>query len=769
MMKTYYGLLLRWGYFLPRWVRGTLVGLLVLLAAPAAQATHIVGGEMDLQYVRGNTYQLTMNLYFDAVKGSPGALDGELTAGIFDKATNRAMQSVTLPLISNTFVSYTNPTCTFGDLSTKALVYRSTIELPPGTYTSSQGYYAAVERCCRNVSISNIVAPQNAAQTFYLEFPAVVRGGQTFRDSTPRVFPPVSDYACLGELFTYDFAGQDADGDSLAYDMVTPLNGHSTAVEPKPATAAPAPYAEIIWAANRGVNNQIPGAPALGIGARTGRLTVRPSATGLFVFGVRCQEFRRGVKIGETRRDFQIMVTTCPRNAAPSLLLLPGTSGRAVAYRPSRDTLRIGPGDPHCVRLRFTDPDPNSRLTLSLRNVDYPGALPTFTTATVGTVHLAGQPDTLVASLCFTDCINTRGKVAHIDILVADNGCSLPKRDTVHVAFIGSPPPNAAPTLTSTAGPTLPLHVQPGQTLAFDLVATDVENDPILFTLAGGAGFAPAGLGAVLVPQAQVGPVRRARFTWPISCAAITTPPGQVQQLLFTASSTTPCGDTQLSAPLSIPVIVDYNNAPPVLTTTLPPASSAEPVLIRVPLGQPYSATLTGFDADTNVLALSATGQGFDLAAAGMQFVVAANPAGRASATFSWLPGCGAGSVVGGQAQPLTVTFQLQEATCRPQPQVRTVRFEVLNPDSADFTPPNIILPNGPNPANRVLTMSGLPADFCDARFAGIKIFSRWGRQVYESSDRNFRWAGEGAAGTYYYLLTYTTGRRYKGWVEVMQ
>ena len=675
------------------------------------------------------------------------------------------MASVLLPLISNTFVNYTNPACTVGSLSTKALVYRSTIELPPGLYNGAQGYYAAVERCCRNVTISNIEA--NAAQTFYLEFPAVVRGGRAFRDSTPRVFPPLADYACLGEVFTYDFAGQDADGDSLVYDMVTPLNGHSTRIDPKPAPAG-APYTEVVWAANRGVSNQVPGAPALGIGARSGRLTVRPSATGLFVFGVRCQEFRRGVKIGETRRDFQIFVLTCPRNAAPSLALLPGPSNRAT-YRPGRDTLRLVPGGPRCVRLRFTDPDPRSRLSLSLRNVDYAGALPTFTTATVGTVHQAGQPDTLLATLCFSDCVNTFGKVAHLDVLVADDGCSLPKHDTVHLAFIGVPPPNAPPTLTSTAGPTLPLRVRPGQTLAFDLIGTDTDGDPLLFTLAGGAGFAPAGLGAVLVPQAQVGPVRRARFTWPVDCRAITTPPGQVQQLVFTASSTTPCGLVQLSAPLSIPVIVDYSNGPPVLTTTLPPAGGPEPPLLRLPPGQLYTATLTGFDADADVLALSATGQGFDLAAAGMRLVPAASPAGRASATFSWLPGCDAASVTGGRGQPLTVTFQLQEATCRPQPQTRTVRFEVINPDSSDFTPPNLILPTGPNQANRVLTMRNLPADFCDARFADIKIFSRWGRLVYESADRNFSWAGDGAAGTYYYLLTYTTGRRYKGWVEVIQ
>ena len=62
--------------------------LLWLLAPPAAHATHIVSGEMDLQYVSGDNYQLRLNLYFDNYYGSPNALDQQLTATIFDKATN---------------------------------------------------------------------------------------------------------------------------------------------------------------------------------------------------------------------------------------------------------------------------------------------------------------------------------------------------------------------------------------------------------------------------------------------------------------------------------------------------------------------------------------------------------------------------------------------------------------------------------------------------------------------------------------------------------
>jgi hypothetical protein len=122
------------------WGRLLLLGLLLILGLPAAYATHIVGGEMELQYRRGNTYTLTLNLYFDAINGNPGALDQQMTASIFDKANNRRMQNVVLPLTGNSFVQYTNPACTTPTLSTRKLVYTRDITLDDATYTSTAGY-----------------------------------------------------------------------------------------------------------------------------------------------------------------------------------------------------------------------------------------------------------------------------------------------------------------------------------------------------------------------------------------------------------------------------------------------------------------------------------------------------------------------------------------------------------------------------------------------------------------------------------------------------
>lgn len=55
------------------------------------------------------------------------ALDQSLTAGIFEKTTNRSLTNGVLPRTSNPFVGYPNPAWAVGALSTRKLVYRQDI------------------------------------------------------------------------------------------------------------------------------------------------------------------------------------------------------------------------------------------------------------------------------------------------------------------------------------------------------------------------------------------------------------------------------------------------------------------------------------------------------------------------------------------------------------------------------------------------------------------------------------------------------------------
>ena len=205
--------------------------LILLLCLPfLGAASHIVGGEFELLHISGNVYRLNLVLYFDVHNGNPGAKDLSATARIFRMRDNRVMKDVILPLTSESEVLYSQIECAIGDLVTSKLIYTSTVTLSDNEFNDPLGYYVAWERCCRNYEIDNIFSEVPspgtifAGQTFYLEIPPVVKNGKPFIDSSPRLFPPLSDYACKGKPYYVDFSGTDDDGDSLAYSLATPLN-----------------------------------------------------------------------------------------------------------------------------------------------------------------------------------------------------------------------------------------------------------------------------------------------------------------------------------------------------------------------------------------------------------------------------------------------------------------------------------------------------------------------------------------------------------------
>lgn len=88
-----------------------------------------------------------------------------------------------------------------------------------------------------------------------------------------------------------------------------------------------------------------------------------------------------------------------------------------------------------------------------------------------------------------------------------------------------------------------------------------------------------------------------------------------------------------------------------------------------------------------------------------------------------------------------------------------------LAPDCGAHVP-NIITPNGDN-ANETWVLRGLnPRDW------SLKIYARWGQQVYAQARYDNQWRAEGLpSGLYYYQLTYANGppRQLRGWVEVVK
>ena len=339
--------------------------LLVLSITPfLGKASHIVGGEFELIHIAGNNYRLNLILYFDLAHGAPGAKDADVTARIFRMSDNMPMMNVFLPLGPESLVSYSQPECSIGDLQTNKLIYTTTIFLSPDIFNHPSGYYITWERCCRNYTITNIFSEAPipgqqviyAGQTFYLEFPPVVKNGEPFIDSTPKLFPPLSDYACVGKPYYVDFTGSDDDGDSLVYSLVAPLNTKSAEALP-PGGPRPRPYPEVTWRPGFSLDQVMGGSPDLEV-SDAGLLTVTPTQEGLFVFAVKVEEFRDGVKIGETRRDFQMLAVVC-KTARPPIIKGKKLVDTDFAYQ---DNMNITfphsiPNAERCIEVQVYDPD----------------------------------------------------------------------------------------------------------------------------------------------------------------------------------------------------------------------------------------------------------------------------------------------------------------------------------------------------------------------------------------------------------------------------
>ncbi len=184
------------------------ITLLLLIAIPVV-ASHIVGGEFELIHISGSQYRLNLIIYFDKVNGNPGAKDLAPVVAIYRKGDDFFMRNVTLTLTDEWSVGYTQPECPSGEIVTDRLFYSTQLTLTPEEFGDPDGYYVVWQRCCRNYQIANIFSnvpngqndPLAAGQTFYLEFPPVVKNGSPFINSSPRIFPPLNDYACPGRPY----------------------------------------------------------------------------------------------------------------------------------------------------------------------------------------------------------------------------------------------------------------------------------------------------------------------------------------------------------------------------------------------------------------------------------------------------------------------------------------------------------------------------------------------------------------------------------------
>ncbi|MCC7297938.1 MAG: hypothetical protein IT244_06345, partial [Bacteroidia bacterium] len=295
----------------------TIIVALLAVCAGQISATHIVGGEMTYQYQGNNKYKINLSVFIDCINGQPGAIEQDATAviGVYDGVNGRILNGYPVIVGRNgplrvTKVNY-NCISTTPNACVDHYWYETTLTLPPRT----GGYYVSFQRCCRNNSISNLVNPGGTGANYWtlIPDPRTLPDGKPNSSAVFKELPP--NFLCTNTILKFDHSAKDADGDSLVYDLFLPFRG-ATQNAPRPdnngsGTLASPPFPNITFGSSYDELNPIDGNPPLTIDPETGFLSLVPTVEGQFVVGIRVREYRKGVLIGETKRDYQFNVRSC--------------------------------------------------------------------------------------------------------------------------------------------------------------------------------------------------------------------------------------------------------------------------------------------------------------------------------------------------------------------------------------------------------------------------------------------------------------------------
>lgn len=459
-----------------------------MLAIHNTQATHIVGGDLQLVYTgQDNYYKVNMKMYFDDIHADPSLLYDDLTIhpSVYRKVDNAFITNVELTRDNIDFIENGTGCSDMSIIRTRLLTFNGFINLE--NYTDLNGYYIVWERCCRNNAIVNINNPDNTGEVFYLEFPPVF-----LNNTTPYFKPLTNQYWCKGVNQYLDFSGVDPNGDELRYEMTDPLAGHSDGSQynsspnyPYISATASAPYSTVFWLAGYGKNAQIQGNTPLQVNATTGMLLFNANQNGLYVFSVKVSEYRRGIKIGESNREFQILIQDCPINYPPQIALNKSFGngvGQIELFLNEVKSVDLFLADATTTTLMDTD---NITLVGIVSNLN--SSIFSLNTSTA----LFPGRDTVQTQLVINPCgylkINTE-TTERVQIIVRDDRCPT-MYDTLLLDIKFKIPINSPPILDILPNVGNHYNLYPGESIRFLVQGTDTDITDKLNLTAIGHGF----------------------------------------------------------------------------------------------------------------------------------------------------------------------------------------------------------------------------------------------------------------------------------------
>ena len=439
--------------------------LLVLLLSTGhlAQATHLLGGEMSYRYLDANgptatpfRYEITANIYYNGLytPGNPNGVaapPAQIQFDLYNKTTTTRILSVSAARVGPLGNPVFPPTplgCAVQGPSQPFYLskYVQIVSLP----VSFDGYYAVFSLSARNNTLTNINNPGggvggNVPLTLYVSMapPLIYNRSPVFSDTAVAI-------VCQNDTTISLNNAVDPDGDRLVYSFGTPFG-----IIANPATFPPLPQPVPYYPTFSGTAPFGPGAGNFALmNANTGIAKYGAKTNGLYGIAVDVAEYRtingREVLIGTTRRDLQLVVSTCPPTPPPVL--------SPVLTTPRNYTIEEGTS--LSIPIVATQGSSGHPLVMTVNSALLDGSGPFDATfnGSQGTVQPGNLTGTATAtgtsSVSGTFVFNSacgNGRVTPYDLAVTvkDNGCGGKLTSDVFRITV-----NRAPAPTNISGPT---------------------------------------------------------------------------------------------------------------------------------------------------------------------------------------------------------------------------------------------------------------------------------------------------------------------------
>ncbi len=355
------------------------------------QASHAAGADLTYRWLSGNTYEVTAAFYRDC-----GGITQPTTVTLNYASVNCGVnQNVTLPAINNgpviTFpCNSVQTTCSGGSTpGIQQWLYRGNITLPSACSDWKLSYSVTA----RNCAITTIVQPSpcNSSTSYepiYVE--ALLNNLNAPQNSSPTFSNVPISFVCLGQNFNYNHGVIDLNGDSLTYELITPLTSATTSVT---------------YLSGYSASSPILSSPAFSINPNTGDLFMNPTAIQVSVVAIRVKEYRNGILIGSVIRDMQIYSRNCTPNFVPFASGINGTS---------ENTAYVCPGSTLCFNITSGDPNPGQTVVMTWNS-----GIPAATFNISGSPYPTGQ-------FCWTpQPSDARSQPYTFTVTVRDDACPL--------------------------------------------------------------------------------------------------------------------------------------------------------------------------------------------------------------------------------------------------------------------------------------------------------------------------------------------------------